>query len=89
MALSVLQLAPTSSDHVLYCSDQKKAILCGTQAEMFDWKHKMEEAQQQIENRLYLDRLREDRKELLINCGHSKESATDFLKQQMPYLFNS
>lgn len=88
MSLSVLQLAPTSSDHILYCSEQKKAILSGTQSEMFDWKHKMEEAEQQTQNRLYIDQLREERKKLLIACGHSEVTALNFLKQYMPYLFN-
>ena len=88
MALSVLQLAPTATDHVLYCSQQKKAILSGPPDEMFEWKHKMEEAEQQAENRQYMDQLREERKALLIACGHSEEVAISFLKKQMPYLFN-
>lgn len=87
MALSVLRLAPTATDHVLYCSEQQKAILAGSEQEMYEWKHTLEEAQQQTENRLYMDQLREERKALLISCGHSEETAVKFLKEQMPYLF--
>jgi hypothetical protein len=87
MSLSVLQLAP-NGHHILYDSDQEKAILMGTQEEMFDWKNLMETIDQNISNRLYFDQLREERMALLVNAGHTQQSAENFLKKQMPYLYN-
>lgn len=86
MSYSVLQIAPCG-EYVLYDGKQQKAILSGSQSEMFDWKHKIEEAEQKRDNKEYFDQLREERLALLVAAGHTQQSAEDFLKKQMPYLY--
>ncbi len=89
MAYSVLSIAPGTAEKVLYCSIKQKAILSGSEQEMFDWKHTMEDAEQVKENQLYFDELREQRLALLVSCGHSADSATEWMKEHMPYLFKT
>lgn len=84
--LSVLQLAP-NGEYILYDEETKTAILSGTQEEIFEWKNSMEAASQMAANRIYFDQLRKERLELLIASGHSLESAENFLKQNMSYLY--
>lgn len=86
MSYSVLQLAPCG-EYVLYDGKKQKAILSGSQSEMFDWKHNIEEAEQKKANREYFDNLREERLALLVAAGHTQQSAENFLKQNMPYLY--
>ena len=86
MSYSILQLAPCG-EYILYCSEQKKGILMGSQSEMEDWKHTIESMEQAAANREYFDQIREERTAMLISAGHTQQSATDFLKQNMSYLF--
>jgi len=86
MAYSILNLAPCG-EYILYCSEQKKAILMGSQSEMEDWKHTIEQMEVAEANREYFDQIREERLAMLISAGHTQQSATDFLTKQMPYLY--
>jgi hypothetical protein len=85
MALSVLSLV--GNDYGLYDSEKKRIVMKGTEEDMFNWKHIMEAAVQQVENRRYMDELRRERTLLLVNAGYGQEEATAFLKKQMPYLW--
>lgn len=72
MAYSVLQMtASQTGDYFLYCSEQKKSILTGTQDEMYDLKHCIEEMEQMEDNRQYLNNLKKQRQALLKNAVHS------------------
>lgn len=86
MALSVIPITPTG-EYILYDSESKCAIIAGSQDECFDWKHTIEYAEQQTANRQYFDDLRKERVEILVASGHSTKTAEDFLKKQMPYLY--
>tara|TARA_R110000868_G_C10481064_1_gene729289 strand:- start:54 stop:326 length:273 start_codon:yes stop_codon:yes gene_type:complete len=86
MVLSVLHLGP-SGEYILYDGDQKKGILMGSETEMYEWKDKMETAEQHKANQEYMNELLNSRRELLISAGHSQQSAEDFLMKQMPYLY--
>lgn len=85
MAYSVLTL--DSNNCCLYCSEKQSCILTGTREEMFEWKHKMEDGEQQIDNAEYMQQVKKERLALLISAGNTEEKATTFLKKAMPYLF--
>ena len=89
MALSVILINPTSSKntHMLYDSESQSSILQGTQEEMFQWKHSMETAQQQVANIEHLNALKEQYLQQLLEGGNTKEQAELFLKKQMPFLY--
>lgn len=86
MALSVLQIPPYGP-YVLYDSVSGKALLEGNEDELYEWKHLMENAEQQASNRVWMDQLREERLKLLVDCGCTQERAEAFLRDKMPYLF--
>lgn len=87
MALSVIRIGYGENSHGLYCSTAKSIILVGQEDEISHTKNIIEEAQQQADNKEYMDILREERMNLLISGGNSHEDAEQFLKKQMPYLW--
>lgn len=88
MSYSILHTYPHSPECILYCSEEKKAILCGSEKELEGWKHHLEETQQQQANRNYFDNLRKERTEILVSGGCTTEAAETFLRKYMPCLFN-
>lgn len=86
MALSILRLAP-GGNCMLYDSDRQEAILTGNREDLQEWKDKMDECSQMAANRVYFDNLRYERMGLLVAAGHTEESATEFLKKNMSYLY--
>lgn len=87
MSYSVLKPFNTTSEAILYCSEEGKAILHGTEDEMYDWKNKLETESQQQANRDYFDNLRKERTEILVSGGCTPEAAETFLRKYMPCLF--
>lgn len=88
MALSVLQISPDEKGgYCLYDSATKKAFLKGGQEDMFLIKHTIEEMEQIKDNKEHLDKLKNDYIKLLVDGGHTKTEAIDFLKKQMPFLW--
>lgn len=89
MALSVLLINPQSSKntHMLYDSESQSSILQGTQEEMFQWKHSMETAQQQVANKEHLNALKDQYLQQLLEGGNTKDEAELFLQKQMPFLY--
>jgi len=77
MALSVLR---SGNAHGLYDSKKKKMIMVGTENEMYGWKHKIEDAEQQKDNRQYMNQVKKDRILELVQSGYTQEEATTFLK---------
>jgi len=87
MAYSVLRLSNSGGDHILYDSNRQQAILSGEEQEMYDWKDKLESAEQLADNAAYMNNLRQERLTMLISSGHTEETAEAFLRKEMPYLY--
>lgn len=87
MAYSVLTNG--DKDHILWDSETEKAVMTGSHDEVYTWKHRIEDGQQQKDNRQYMNELRKKYELLLITGGHSQEEATSFLKKSMPFLFKT
>lgn len=84
MALSVLKIGDGDC-YCLFSGDT--ALIAGSEDEMYAWKETIERAEQQKDNREYMDNLKKERLAMLIEAGNSPEQAEQFLKKQMPYLF--
>lgn len=84
MNLYVLQ----SGKNGYYCLfDGNTRIFTGSEQGAYDWKHKIEDAKQQADNRRHMNELRKDMMVILVNSGHTQEEAIAFLKERMPFLF--
>lgn len=84
MALSILTVG---DKHGLYDSKTKNFLMTGEEHEMAGWKHSIENAEQQSDNKEYLNNIKKERSLDLINAGYSQEEATQFLKKAMPFLY--
>ena len=87
MALSVLRINYGYEGYGLYDSITETFLLKGTQEELFDWKHLMEEVEQQKSNEKYLQKLKSKYRNLLIKAGHTEQTADKFLKEKIPGLY--
>jgi len=85
MIYSVLPI--DSQTHMVFCKETSKAILTGTSQECWDWKEKIDAAEQNQANKEYLQSLKKERTEVLVSAGYTLESAEIHLKKIMPYLF--
>lgn len=85
MSLSVLKIG--YGKFCLYDSKKEECILEGDQESMFKWKHIIEEYQQSKSNFEHMAKLKQERLNILISGGNSEDEANNFLKQQMPFLY--
>lgn len=63
--------------------------MSGTDSEISEWKHKMEQLEQQKLNKAHFDELKKEYLALLIKQGNPIEKAEEFLKEKMPFLFQN
>lgn len=87
MALSVLPLTSDGKACGLYDSTKERFILKGTRKELYAWKDRIERREQHKDNADYRESLRQEWIDLLIKSGNTEEEANNFLKTQMPYLY--
>lgn len=87
MAYSVLTLRYGKNSHGIYCSAKGKVILAGTEDEMWAWKHLIDEKERVRDNTEYMLKLREERIQILVDGGNTREEAEQFLKNHMNYLY--
>ena len=87
--LSVIQIGHGEKSHGLYSSLTKSIVLSGLKDELFEWKDKIETAQQQADNKEYMRTIREERIALLVGAGNTTEEAELFLQKQFPYLYET
>lgn len=90
MALSVLTISHEHpKSHILYSSDTETAIMVGTEDAMYAMKHEIEDAEQQADNREHLKKLKEKYLSMITSSGKTIEEANEFLKKQMPFLYEN
>lgn len=87
MALSILRIGYGEKSHCLYESGKEQVLMIGLEDEVTEWKHIIENYEQEQANKEYFDQLRAQRISLLVKAGNSPEQAETFLRAQMPYLF--
>lgn len=90
MALSVLRIGAGYDKFGLYDSTTESFIMSGlSQDELYEWKHRIESAEQNEAIKLDMNSLRERWIVLLVKGGNTEQEANTFLKSQMPFLYDS
>lgn len=87
MALSIIRVGEGYNKYGLYDSGSQTFLIQGTMDEVFAFKHDVEQRQQAQDNARYAASLRVKWVSLLMQAGNTYEQADQFLKKQMPFLY--
>lgn len=86
MSLSILWLGGLL--HGLWDSKTENFLMTGSITEMESWKDYLERADQLQLNREHFKELREKYIDQLMKGGATQDTATSFIKEKMPYLWD-